>query len=71
MKFLKDFGALVAIVLAALGGAMSYGSLKADVTAHGIRLDRVEPAVNALTTDVAVIKAGVDRMESAMGTKPK
>lgn len=76
MKFLKDFGALVAIVIAALGAAVTYGAMSQDVKAAGARLDKIEPSLQHTSTDTAVlqeavkdIKQALDRIEDHLGTK--
>lgn len=76
MKFLKDFGALVAIVIAALGAAVTYGAMSSDVKTMGTRLDKIEPTVQQNTTNTAVlaeavkdIKQALDRIEDHLGTK--
>jgi hypothetical protein len=76
VKFLKDFGAIVAIIVAALGAAVAYGTLSSTVTAHSARLDKAEPAIQQNTTDAAVLKSNVEtikqsleRIEDHLGTK--
>jgi hypothetical protein len=76
LKFLKDFAAWIAIVGALIGGALAYGGLTQDVKSHGARLEKIEPVVQANTTETAVVQAKVDaivkaldRIEDKMGTK--
>ena len=66
MKFLKDFGAIVAIIIAALGGAVTYGALSADVKSVTARVERIEPNGQQNSTDIAVLKAATDRIENAL-----
>lgn len=76
MKFLKDFGALVAIILAVIGAAVTYGALSANAAAATARIDKLEPQVQTNTTDTAVLKQlaqdmqqSLNRIEGALGTK--
>lgn len=66
MKFLKDFGALVAIAIAALGAAVAYGSLSQDVKAHGTALQRLDPQVQQNTTDTAVLKQATEDIKESL-----
>lgn len=76
MKFLKDFGAVVALLLAAAGGLVAWGSMSSDVKAQGTRIDKLEPDVAQNKTDNAVIRSmlgdmkdALDRPEDHAGTK--
>jgi hypothetical protein len=76
MKFLKDFGAIVAILLSVIAGAVAYGALSQDVKSHGARLDKAEPVIQQTQTDAAVLKSTVEdmrdslrRIEDKLGTK--
>lgn len=85
MSVIKDFGALIGIAIAAIGGAISYGSLKADVAqsradsaALSARVDKHDDKIGEQSTGIAVLKTevdaikdGIDRIEDRMGTKPR
>lgn len=59
MKFLKDFGALVAIALAALGGAVTYGGLKSTTAQNAADLATLKPQVQQVQQDNAVLREAV------------
>jgi uncharacterized protein HemX len=76
MKFLKDFGALVAIALAAGGGLIAWGKVTSRQDAHEERLNKIEPKVGEHDTGLAVLNSktdavlkALDRLEDKLGTK--
>lgn len=63
MQFLKDFGALVTLILALLGGAMAYGAL-------GNRVETLEgkaAKIDTMSEDIAVIKQMIKDMHDVPG----
>jgi hypothetical protein len=72
MKFLKDFGAIVAIVIASLGAAVTYGSLSNKVDDMQSLRPQVQQNSNdtaALKQSVQDIKDSLSRIENRLGTK--
>ena len=76
MKWLKDFGAIVAVALAALGGAVTYGALQSGQKQNSDDIAVMKFQVQQNTTDTAVMKQSFNdmkeslkRIEDAVGTK--
>jgi hypothetical protein len=60
MRWLRDFGAWVAIAGILATGLVGWGKVTTQVDSHEARLGKVEPAVQQTQTDSAVLKEALD-----------
>jgi hypothetical protein len=56
---LKDWGALLTAMLALVGGAVAWGAIRTEVSAHAADLADLRPRVQQVQTDNAVLKEAV------------